>query len=93
MRDGGGGSRREGFGARGVDVVDTPSVIEGCEGLDGVTNCNYGGLVKVSWYYVKIKAWSFVETGIGVATYEEHPLWEEARMLGQIWEYSVHCFV
>lgn len=39
------------------------------------------------------EAWGIVGMGIGIATYEEHPLWEEARMLRQIWEYSVHCFV
>lgn len=49
VRDRGRGGGREGLGARGVDVVDAASVIEGCEGLDGVANCDYGGLVAVSW--------------------------------------------
>lgn len=49
VRDRGRGGGREGFGARGVDVVDAASVIEGCEGLEGIANCDYGGLVAVSW--------------------------------------------
>lgn len=47
--DRGGWGGGEGFGARGVDVVYAASVIEGDKGLDGVANCDYGGLVAVSW--------------------------------------------
>lgn len=49
MRDGRGWGGREGFGARGVDVVDAASIIKGCKRLEGVANCDYRGLMVVSW--------------------------------------------